>query len=221
MASLSIGSNGGDVKNLQAALNRAGFYQGNVDGKFGPGTEAAVRAFQQSKGLKADGKAGAQTRSALGSFWRDEFQGSGTQATDNHDHGQSTAGGKRVTAYIGGRASQITVVPVGGGQYLRADAAAAYKQMIAAARSAGINLSNTSGFRDNEKQQQLYNRYKQGKGNLAARPGHSNHQGGISMDIGGVGGYGTRAYKWLAANAGRYGFVNDVKGEHWHWTYKR
>ena len=26
-------------------------------------------------------------------------------------------------------------------------------------------------------------------------------------------------YKWLAVNAGRYGFVNDVASEPWHWTW--
>jgi LAS superfamily LD-carboxypeptidase LdcB len=60
-----------------------------------------------------------------------------------------------------------------------------------------------------------------GTGNLAARPGYSNHQGGVSMDIGGVNGYGTSACRWLQANASRYGFVNDVAGESWHWTFKR
>ncbi|MEN9799809.1 MAG: hypothetical protein RL653_3506, partial [Pseudomonadota bacterium] len=56
---------------------------------------------------------------------------------------------------------------------------------------------------------------------LAARPGYSNHQMGLSVDLGGIGGYGTRAYNWLKQNASRYGFVNDVGGEFWHWTYKR
>jgi LAS superfamily LD-carboxypeptidase LdcB len=36
----------------------------------------------------------------------------------------------------------------------------------------------------------------------------------------GVNGYGTAAYRWLANNARRYGFVNDVRGESWHWTYR-
>jgi LAS superfamily LD-carboxypeptidase LdcB len=123
--------------------------------------------------------------------------------------------------YVSGRPSQITLQSVGNGQYLRADAAKNFVAMQQAARQAGINLTATSGFRSMEQQRALYQRYLNGTGNLAARPGYSNHQGGVSMDIGGVGGYNTRTFNWLKANAGRFGFVNDVRGEYWHWTFKR
>lgn len=49
---------------LQAALNSVGFNL-VVDGKFGPATANAVRAFQSSKGLTADGIAGPATGAAL------------------------------------------------------------------------------------------------------------------------------------------------------------
>jgi peptidoglycan hydrolase-like protein with peptidoglycan-binding domain len=52
------GSSGADVKKLQTLLNAAGFNAGVVDGSFGSGTDAAVRKFQQSKGLTADGIVG-------------------------------------------------------------------------------------------------------------------------------------------------------------------
>ncbi len=42
-----------------------GFNPGLIDGKFGGGTEAAVRAFQLSKGLLADGIVGKRTLAAL------------------------------------------------------------------------------------------------------------------------------------------------------------
>lgn len=61
--------------------------------------------------------------------------------------------------------------------------------------------------------------YKAGGGNLAARPGYSNHQGGIAVDVG-VGGTASAVYRWLAANAGRFGFVRTVKSEPWHWEYR-
>ena len=41
----------GAVRELQSALTRLGHYRGRIDGKFGPLTEAAVRAFQAAAGL--------------------------------------------------------------------------------------------------------------------------------------------------------------------------
>lgn len=54
------------VKTMQGKLNSVGFNGGAVDGKFGSGTDTAVKAFQSAKGLSVDGKAGKQTLMALG-----------------------------------------------------------------------------------------------------------------------------------------------------------
>lgn len=62
---LKLGSQGPAVKALQEMLIAAGFPPGLVDGHFGPGTEAAVLAFQRSKGMLADGVAGPRTQAAL------------------------------------------------------------------------------------------------------------------------------------------------------------
>ena len=40
---------------LQQALSREGFSSGEPDGLMGPATRAAVRAYQRSLGLAADG----------------------------------------------------------------------------------------------------------------------------------------------------------------------
>lgn len=54
------------MRRLQADLQLAGFYtDGTLDGVFGPGTEAAIMAFQRSAGLKDDGYAGPATLAAL------------------------------------------------------------------------------------------------------------------------------------------------------------
>jgi peptidoglycan hydrolase-like protein with peptidoglycan-binding domain len=53
---------------IQTALKNAGFYSGNVDGKVGPKTKAAVEAFQKANGLNADGKVGPKTWQALGQY---------------------------------------------------------------------------------------------------------------------------------------------------------
>lgn len=52
------GSSGTNVVKLQQALECLGYYNGNIDGDYGEGTVAAVRRFQQKRGLKADGIAG-------------------------------------------------------------------------------------------------------------------------------------------------------------------
>ena len=43
---------------MQERLQELGYYQGEVDGQFGPGTKEAVIAFQKMNGLDADGLAG-------------------------------------------------------------------------------------------------------------------------------------------------------------------
>lgn len=131
------------------------------------------------------------------------------------------------TGYVKGVASPITLSPVGNNQFMRSDAAAQFLAMQAAAKSYNIALSATSGFRTMESQQRLYEGYRRklsgdptaANFNMAAKPGFSNHQGGISVDVGGVGSFTSAAYRWLALNASRYGFKNDVSTEYWHWTF--
>lgn len=65
MATLKRGSTGPEVSALQQRLADLGFDPNGVDGIFGPGTESAVKAFQQSKGLTVDGVVGPMTRAAL------------------------------------------------------------------------------------------------------------------------------------------------------------
>jgi peptidoglycan L-alanyl-D-glutamate endopeptidase CwlK len=63
---LKLNSRGDAVRALQEALIGAGLLKANgADGIFGPGTLAAVKKFQQSKGLKADGIVGQATWEAL------------------------------------------------------------------------------------------------------------------------------------------------------------
>lgn len=61
---LRSGLRGNDVRELQALLNGRGAGL-QVDGDFGPGTEAAVEQFQRSQGLSVDGAVGPATLAAL------------------------------------------------------------------------------------------------------------------------------------------------------------
>ena len=55
-----------DVSMAQQALVDRGYSVGAVDGQWGPGTESALRKFQQENGLTQSGTLDAPTRSALG-----------------------------------------------------------------------------------------------------------------------------------------------------------
>ena len=53
------------IREIQEALQNAGFYQGKVDGKMGPLTREAIREFQRMSELKVDGLVGKRTWAKL------------------------------------------------------------------------------------------------------------------------------------------------------------
>ena len=89
----------------------------------------------------------------------------------------------------------------------------------------GSNLLINEAYRDCATQI----RYARELGAVAAPapPCRSNHGWGLAADIS-VGGFGSPVYKWLEANAHKYGYVNPPwakpggsKPEAWHWEYAR
>ncbi|MEZ7171536.1 spore cortex-lytic enzyme [Sporosarcina sp. OR05] len=62
---LAKGATGDDVIELQARLQYIGFYNGEIDGKFGYGTYWALRSFQEKYGMPIDGIAGTLTKKKL------------------------------------------------------------------------------------------------------------------------------------------------------------
>ena len=62
---LREGDEGENVYILQAYLFELGYYTGRIDGRFSAETTEAVKAFQRSNGLTADGIAGKSTQSKL------------------------------------------------------------------------------------------------------------------------------------------------------------
>jgi peptidoglycan hydrolase-like protein with peptidoglycan-binding domain len=54
---------------VQACLKNAGYYDGVVDGKFGPKTKKSIEQFQTANELVADGKVGPNTWNKLKKFY--------------------------------------------------------------------------------------------------------------------------------------------------------
>ena len=127
---------------------------------------------------------------------------------------------------------------------MRPDAAAALEEMFEACKAdIGVTLKSVSGFRSYEKQTQIYNNKLSRVGNsqakadeYVARPGASEHQLGLAMDVGQSGktnlsaSFGnTAGGKWVREHCWEYGFIlryqedwEDVTGykyEPWHVRY--
>lgn len=115
--------------------------------------------------------------------------------------------------------------------------------MVAAAKKQGIRLDLQSGYRSYESQAKLYGHYVTEQGtaladSMSAKPGYSEHQTGLAIDIGSIDNpscnvricFATTAEGyWLAQNAYKYGFIErypkdkqKITGyeyEPWHLRY--
>lgn len=119
--------------------------------------------------------------------------------------------------YRKGRKLKLQVVTIGWAE-VEVRTARAFLSMRDAAAVDGIDIWIRNGFRQHEHQEWLYQAYRAGWGNPAARPGYSNHQSGLALDLN-VREPETLA--WLEANAKRFGFKRTVRSEPWHWEYDR
>jgi soluble lytic murein transglycosylase-like protein len=95
---------------------------------------------------------------------------------------------------------------------MRPDVALAYDRLTRVAARAGHRLVVVSAFRTYAEQQRLYEAHPDPR--WVARPGRSLHRLGTELDLG-----PRSAYRWLAANAGRFGFVRRYSWEPWHYGY--
>lgn len=128
---------------------------------------------------------------------------------------------------------------------MRADAAAALEEMFAACKKdIKVTLVSVSGYRNYGKQKNIYNRkLRSVKNNVekadeyVARPGTSEHQLGLAMDIGQMNNssgltnaFGkTKGGQWIREHCWEYGFIlryqegwEDITGysaEPWHVRY--
>lgn len=116
------------------------------------------------------------------------------------------------------------------------DAYAAFREMQSDAAAIGLNIWIASGFRDYNLQTRLFNGNVSRHGRevaegFSARPGHSEHQSGLAIDLNSITEEFARTNegRWINENAYRYGFIirypngkTDETGfiyEPWHLRY--
>jgi D-alanyl-D-alanine carboxypeptidase len=100
---------------------------------------------------------------------------------------------------------------------LWAPAASSLTSMMADAAKDGVKIGITDSYRPYDEQVDLAKRkglYSQG--GLAAKPGTSEHGWGMAADLD----LDSKGLSWMRQNGARYGFVNNVSRESWHWAYK-
>lgn len=121
---------------------------------------------------------------------------------------------------------------------LRPEAAAAFRSMADAARADNVSLRSVSAYRSYNTQKNTYNRYLQQYkratvDTFSARPGHSEHQTGLALDINVASSTAhfenTPAFAWLKEHCAEYGFIlrydlgkDSITGyrfEPWHYRY--
>lgn len=105
--------------------------------------------------------------------------------------------------------------------YMRPEAAEALEQLFEGAKQQGIILYATSGFRSYSTQKAIFDRKAKERGEQSAnrsvaKPGQSEHQTGLAMDLEGESSLGTGLTNafgetpegiWLADHCAEYGFI--------------
>lgn len=121
---------------------------------------------------------------------------------------------------------------------LRPEAAQAFRAMADAAREEGVVLRSVSAYRSYSHQASTYHRYlrqysQKTVDTFSARPGHSEHQTGLALDINAASKRAhfenTPAFAWLVEHCAEYGFVlrydqgkeavTGYRFEPWHYRY--
>lgn len=122
-----------------------------------------------------------------------------------------------LAAYGNGKVPSAALTPIGTGDHrLWAPAAESFRALEQAAAKDGVTIKVTDSYRSYESQVDVARRKGlYSEGGLAARPGTSEHGWGLSVDLS----LDAKAQSWMRANAGRFGFEENVPREPWHWTF--
>ena len=123
---------------------------------------------------------------------------------------------------------------------MKKEAKEAFERLCLAAYKNGTPVYGQSAYREYAQQEKLYKNAVSNMGqaladNDTARPGHSEHQTGLTIDVSSTKAgnmlsfHKTDSYKWMIDNAYKYGFIlryplgyEDIHGfvyESWHYRY--
>lgn len=177
-----------------------------IEVRFGPGPPAPHTAVRSTRHFEA--------------VLRKTLVGSATGGSEPYASAAQPAPPVTVTTsgYQNGSIPISALRPVADtDHFLAPTAAAMLERMTTDARTAGVSLGVVDGYRSFADQVTLAEaKGLYSEGGLAAKPGTSNHGWGLAVDLA----LDDDAQAWITSNAYRYGFVNDVPREPWHWTYK-
>lgn len=136
--------------------------------------------------------------------------------------------------------TELSIYYAATGRMLSKTGADALAEWCNAGRNVGVTFYATSAYRTYESQESIYNSYVQAWGqeeadSLSARPGHSEHQTGLVVDIAATNEDNvsefkdTLAYRWCSKNSADYGWIlrypegkeiiTGYQFESWHYRY--
>ncbi len=185
---------------LQCALLMAGLMQNSAGQQGGTGDFGGTGGIGGTGGTSGSSGSDAVSGGGGGS-------GGGSSADTGSTGGSSASGG---SSSVGSATGQLAERQ---GEKIDSSIAANFDAMVAEAKKDGVDLQIESGWRSRQEQEVLYQKYLNGTGNLAAKPGTSNHESGQAIDFKNTPG----AFDWLAKNASKFGLKN-LPGEPWHYS---
>lgn len=254
---------GKSVKSLQTALNEIG-YDISASGTYNEETTWAITDFQFQQSLQTTGIYNTETREATKQFLKDEKEIEAGEGLPWEEEKQTNEAENPITnnpyevlvlvnkhhALPDDFDPEDLVVPDVRFPFtedlpkrqLRKVAADALEELFAAGDEAGVDLYAQSGFRSYDRQDAIFaaNVEKDGEeaaNNYSARPGESEHQSGLTMDVTSVDiNYDltidfedTDEGQWIKEHASEFGFIirypeekediTEYQYEPWHLRY--
>src|SRR5699024_7337150 len=206
---LEKGANGQKVKDLKQLLDELG-YTLSDDGTFNGDTEEAIKDFQsQQEKLAATGIYDENTKKWLQRALNGDFSINPGEGFSSEE--VTASGGKTIT--VSNPKDKLVLVNKEHAlpddyeqddlvipdvrfpyeedipkKYMREEAAEALEEMFDAGDKDGIDLFGQSGYRSYDRQQDVFDAYvaedgKDAANKYSARPGESEHQSGLTMDV--------------------------------------